>query len=243
MLNILIADDEMIERKYLKQLFEKFPSKFCVTAEASTGQAALELALLYKPDIIIMDISMPVLNGLDAAAMIKKKLPHTKILLNTAYAEFEFAQKAVSYHLDAYLLKPSSEDSLLNTIESCLSGKSAKQKGLPPSKSMDTPMTAPVAKYIQQNYQQNLTLKELSDFIHFSPSYLSHLFHEEHGMTITVYINQQRINYAVSLLTSSTLSVKAICSDCGFTNISHFNRVFKKHMGQSPAELRKGNER
>ena len=97
MLRILIADDEEIERKYLAALFVKHSDTYKVVGEACNGREVLELAAKNSPDIIIMDINMPGLDGLTSAQRIKQRFPDTIILLNTAYAEFEFARKAVEY--------------------------------------------------------------------------------------------------------------------------------------------------
>lgn len=75
-----------------------------MVGEACNGREVLELTAKNSPDIIIMDINMPGLDGLTSAQRIKQRFPDTIILLNTAYAEFEFVRKAVEYGLNAYLL-------------------------------------------------------------------------------------------------------------------------------------------
>jgi len=92
-----------------------------------------------------------------------------------------------------------------------------------------------------EHLAEDLSLRTLSEQVHFSPSYLSHLFHEKRGMTIRHFINQKRIEYSVQLLRHSDKNIKEIASACGFSNISHFNRVFKLHTGKTPVELRKEN--
>ena len=84
MLRILIADDEEIERKYLAALFVKHSDTYKVVGEACNGREVLELTAKNSPDIIIMDINMPGLDGLTSAQRIKQRFPDTIILLNTA---------------------------------------------------------------------------------------------------------------------------------------------------------------
>ena len=245
MITILIAEDEQIEYRYLRDMFLKHPGMYRVLDNALTGRDAVDMAFKYRPEVVIMDISMPVCNGLEASLIIKEKLPDTIIMLNTAYAEFEFARKAVEYHLDAYLLKPSSEEEIFRTLEGCLRKRQS---------TASSPMEAdggpdmcekdciePVAEYIMEHLAEDLSLRTLSEQVHFSPSYLSHLFHEKRGMTIRHFINQKRIEYSVQLLRHSDKNIKEIASACGFSNISHFNRVFKLHTGKTPVELRKEN--
>lgn len=120
MITVLIVDDESIERSYLNSVFRKREKRYRILAEAENGEKAVELAALYRPDIIIMDISMPLLNGLDAAALIRRNVPERIIILNSAYTEFEFARRAVELNLDAYLLKPAQEDEIFSSVENCL---------------------------------------------------------------------------------------------------------------------------
>lgn len=117
---IMIADDERIERNYIRSIISKYPSQYFMIGEASNGEQAIRMAFDKKPDVVIMDISMPLIDGLQASKTIKSKYENTIIILNSAYSEFEFAQKAISYDLDAYLLKPASEKEIIETIESSL---------------------------------------------------------------------------------------------------------------------------
>lgn len=119
MLKVLIADDESIERRYLLSLFTRHPDLFQVVGEAKNGKEVLQKAAEQIPDVIIMDINMPFMDGLSSAHQIKEQFPDTIILLNTAYAEFEFAKKAIDYGLDAYLLKPAKESQILEAIQNC----------------------------------------------------------------------------------------------------------------------------
>lgn len=247
MLKILIADDEVIERKYLTSVFQKHTDKFKLVAAAQNGKEIVELADKHNPDVIIMDISMPCMNGLEAAHIIKQNHPDTIILLNTAYAEFEFARKAVEYGLDAYLLKPAKEPQIIETILNCHSKKT--KTSTTPSQHINTVVTehkstshhtiSIIKEYIDEHFHQNLTLEELSELAHFSPSYLSRLFHNTTGLTLKTYITLKRLENAEYLLKNSSLNVHEIAFNCGFPNVSHFNRVFKAHTNLSPMEYRR----
>lgn len=118
MTTVLIADDEVVERQYLCRLFERLPG-FRLIGEAENGNQAVELAERYRPDVIILDINMPV-SGLEAAEVIRRRNPEQIIIINTAYASFEYARQAIKLHLNAYLLKPASSEEVLSTVESCL---------------------------------------------------------------------------------------------------------------------------
>lgn len=195
MLRILIADDEEIERKYLAALFVKHSDTYKVVGEACNGREVLELTAKNSPDIIIMDINMPGLDGLTSAQRIKQRFPDTIILLNTAYAEFEFARKAVEYGLNAYLLKPAEEEVILQTIDNCIRNN-ARIKDSPNGLSMlsvSKDSITHVTEYIDNNFNLPLTLDSLAEIAHFTPSYLSRIFHEKMGVTITEYITKNAL--------------------------------------------------
>ena len=123
MLTILIADDESIERNYLQTVFTRYRDLYQVVALAENGEQAVRLFNKHRPEIIIMDINMPLLNGIDAAKRIRQDVPGQIIILNSAYAEFEFAKQAVENGIDSYLLKPTNEETILSTIAACVNKK------------------------------------------------------------------------------------------------------------------------
>ena len=107
---ILIAEDEPIIRMDLKMLLRK--NGFEVVGEAGDGDRAIELAYKLKPDLVLMDIEMPKLNGLKASEVIGRQLD-IPVLLITAYSQKEFIEKSRQDNIMGYLVKPISEDSLI----------------------------------------------------------------------------------------------------------------------------------
>lgn len=247
MITILLADDEAIERRYFRNLFHRHP-EYQVVGEAQNGKEIIELASKTKPDIIIMDIHMPLINGLESAHKIKKKFPETIIILNTAYADFEFARKALDYRLDAYLLKPASEQKIIETIQSCIahtiSLRTAPQAcfsvalSFPEDQMSETTVSDILIKYIEQNFYRNITLSELAELAHFTPSYVSKQFRKETGQTIKSYINQKKIENAKHLLANTRRTIQEVAQDSGFNNVSHFNRLFRQLTNMTPLQYR-----
>lgn len=120
MYNIVIADDEQLECLVLRQALEKYLGGRCVIRMAANGREAVEAALLAEAHLVIMDIEMPGIKGLEAARIISQKLPHCKIIMLTAYSEFAYAHEAISYGSAAYLLKPCSDEELHRTLDRVL---------------------------------------------------------------------------------------------------------------------------
>ena len=116
MFSIIIADDEAIERRSLKLLIQKNFPDLEISGLASNG---IELAALIdtkQPDIAIVDITMPGMNGLDTIELLRSRKTKTRFIINTAYNEFEFAQRALALKVDAYILKPQKQEVTVETI-------------------------------------------------------------------------------------------------------------------------------
>ena len=117
-IRVVIADDESIIRLDLKTLLEEMGN--LVVGEAADGQKALELARAYKPDVVIMDIKMPVMDGLDAAKIISDEKIAPVVLL-TAYSQKDLIERAKEAGVFAYLVKPFQESDLMPAIEIAIS--------------------------------------------------------------------------------------------------------------------------
>ncbi|MFC8684896.1 ANTAR domain-containing response regulator [Brevibacillus porteri] len=117
---IMVVDDEPIIRMDLREMLEN--EGYLVVAEAKNGEEAVEQAHRHKPDLIIMDVKMPVLNGIKASSIIRT-FSDSSILLLTAYSQKELVQDARKAGVTAYLVKPVSEDDLIPAVEIALSQK------------------------------------------------------------------------------------------------------------------------
>lgn len=113
---ILIADDEEIECKALSLLLQKEFPEISLVGIASNGMELVSMAKRYQPDIAIVDVNMPGINGIDAIDLLRTKNSKTHFIINTAYNDFEYVQRALSLKIDAYILKPEKRDTTIQTI-------------------------------------------------------------------------------------------------------------------------------
>ncbi len=118
-IRILLADDHTIVRQGLARLLEDQPG-FRVVGQAENGKVAVEKALALKPDVIIMDIAMPFLNGIEASKRIKKLLPKVKILILSMYAQENHIHELLQTGVSGYLLKESSGRDITMAIRSAM---------------------------------------------------------------------------------------------------------------------------
>ena len=117
MLRILLADDHDIVRRGMKELLEEQVG-WSVCAEAANGRAAVELALVHRPQLAVLDLSMPELNGLEATRRIKDALPETEILIFSMHESEELIRDVLAAGARGYLLKSDASRQLVPAVES-----------------------------------------------------------------------------------------------------------------------------
>lgn len=116
----MICDDEGIVRESLKYIIEKNLEEPCEIETAKNGRSAIEMEAVFRPDVILMDIQMPGINGLDAMWEIRKTNKQVVFLVLTAYEKFEYTQKAISIGVMDYLTKPIPKEELIDALKKAI---------------------------------------------------------------------------------------------------------------------------
>ena len=119
---ILLADDHTVVRKGLRLLLESVP-EFQVIADAANGRDAVSLAEQHRPDVVVIDVAMPILNGIEAARQITAKLPATAIVFLSMHGDESYVLRALRAGARAYLLKDSAEYDLIQAVKAVSEGK------------------------------------------------------------------------------------------------------------------------
>jgi two-component system, response regulator YesN len=241
--DVLIVDNDKSARKDLKSIIEDSKFRFLSIYEASTAQRGMILLKQNRPTILIVDISLPDIDGIKLGRTALELYPDLPVIVVTQLKMFEFVQKAINSGFSAYLLKPLSKNELFDTFERILpqginkeinhtiNGKSHF------SSDLKNPIESAI-QFIQMNYGYSLTLKEVADQVYLSPSYFSRLFKEEVGMTFVEYLSFVRVQKAKTMLRVSSLPIEIIANNTGFSNASYFATAFKKLVGKTPREYR-----
>lgn len=233
MFKLLIVDDEPLERLALRKIIKRFFFNITILEDAKNGIEAIEKGKLYRPDIILMDIRMPEITGLEAQKRIIKVLPDVKTIILTAYNEFDYAQQAIKYGIVEYLLKPVKPVDLQASVNLAIDAllKEGIQKK---SSSLGTDILTNILNYIEHNYCSDLTLDAVAKFVHLNTQYFSRYFKKTLGITFTEYVTKLRIEKAKKLLAETNYPVYRIASEVGFSDSAYFNKVFVKCEQQPP---------
>ncbi|MEI3229375.1 MAG: response regulator [Lachnospiraceae bacterium] len=240
MYNVLIADDETWVIFGLKRMIEKSGLPFRVIGETNDGVTTLEEVEKKKPDVLFSDIRMPGYTGLELLEHIQEKKLDVKVVFVSGYAEFTYAQKALSLGAVDYLLKPIKPDmmtTVLKKLEVKLAGKV--QEEVIEQKEEKVPVIEQIITEIQEHYTENITLTELAKKYGISVGYLSSLIKENVGLSYSDYVTARRIQKAKELLEDERLSMEQIAEQTGFRDHFYFIKVFKKHTGITPGKYRK----
>ncbi|MDO4275838.1 MAG: response regulator [Eubacteriales bacterium] len=118
-MKVLVVDDEYLQRELIKKAIDWNALGMEIGGEAEDGEEALQTALEVKPDIMIMDINIPYMNGLEVSKKVKAVLPDTQVVILTAYGEFQYAREALAFGAVSFVLKPVNPEELTRELLKC----------------------------------------------------------------------------------------------------------------------------
>lgn len=239
MFGLLIADDERLVRQSLKQNICWAKYGFQVLGEAKDGQETLRLLRQLRPHLLITDIRMPNISGVEVMARARMELPNLQIIVLSAFDSFEYARQALLYSAVGYLLKPVKPDQLDVLMEKVIAQLRACE-GAQAKKAVVDSVVERALAYMEENYMQRLTLEQTAAACYANASYLSSAFKNAVGISFTDYLSEMRIRKARVLLENSQYRINEIAARVGYDDYSYFCRVFKKLVGVAPLRYRMG---
>ena len=247
MTKVMIVDDEKYVRMGIKSDTDWALIGCEVVGEASNGQEALEVADATRPDLVVSDIRMPKMDGIDLAEKLIEKYPNIKVIFLTAYNEFEYARQAIRIGVSDYLLKPFSDGELEGSIQRLLhlhpnapASSSELEEQLIPLKKKEEVANRYVAQaidYIEQHYPDtDFSLGALAESMSVSEGHISRLFKSETDISINNYLTKYRIKMAMDYLKDVQVKVYEVAEKVGYQDIAYFSNTFKKLVGQTPSD-------
>ena len=237
MYNLLLVDDEPIILESLHDILARH-FDFHVTAFEYSADA-MQLLRAGKTDILVTDIKMPDYNGFELAEEAHRTNPHTRVVFITGYADFDYAYSAIKSRCDDYILKFNIESEIVDSFRKLLSLMGGETATAPATGDIDVLQL--VKEYIKDHITEDLSLSKLADRVFYSPSYLSKIFKQSNGVTLSEFITETRIDKSKELLLETRHKVYEIAKQVGFESPIYYNRVFIKKTGVTPKKYRKMN--
>lgn len=241
MWTVMAADDEAYVRDALRQLID-WPSLGCVLCGVvSNGQELIDEMEQTHPDMIITDIRMPLLDGMEVCKYVSERCPEARVIILSAYSDFTYARTALRYGACEYILKTEMLEELPKTIEKVADAlRKQREEVLEESPGEPKPgdLYDRMTRYVERNYRKSITLQDIAEQLHANQSYLSRLYKSCSGVNLFDDIQKRRIVKAKECLTASDWRVQTVAEYVGFEDSAYFSRVFKKETGMSPKEYR-----
>lgn len=231
MLVLLVDDEPFVVEGVAHMLSEMGGMEI---EKCCTAQEALAAIHRRSPDLMIVDIEMPEMNGLKLIRTAREAGCQAKVIMLTGYSDYEYMRDALKLDIFDYVLK-------INGLKAVRESVLEAVAEIKENEEVEHNISAVeiLKEYIPDHLQENLSLTSLSSLVYLNPSYLSRVFRQETGQRLMDYIQNVRLNKACELLATSNMQIQEIAREVGLENASYFNVAFRKKLGVSPAQWKK----
>lgn len=236
-LRVLLVDDEIMIREGFKRLFDWVEHDCLVVGEAADGMEALTKIDSLRPDIVIMDINIPIMNGLKVIQLARIKHPDMAFIIVSGYDDFPYCREALRLQITDYILKPVNYEEFGRCIDH-LKIDLFRRRTHGEEIREERPIQA-VARYMQEHLSEDLSLAVLAEEFHLSAQYISQLFKSEIGVGFLAYLTNIRMEKAKNLLLTTAMSVAEVSDQVGYGDYRVFTKVFKRSEGITPSQYRR----
>ncbi len=251
MKTLLIVDDEPRTRLGIQKTLTAWSAGRHRIETAASGVEALEWLKANTAHIIITDVRMPEVDGLQMLEMLAGRGPLPVIIVISGYAEFDYARKALQLGAFDYILKPLDKDILAVTVQRAFELDDGRDRIDAMEKLVDakllevgrgearygTPIKDAIG-YIDAHLEEPISMKQVAELTHLNASYFSVLFKEQTGVTFSDYLTRLRLQRAKELLVATRMPISEIAEKVGYGTAKYFIKVFKDNEGTSPRQYR-----
>jgi YesN/AraC family two-component response regulator len=243
-MNIIIIDDEPKIRKGMTHLLSQHEG-WNVIGTFADAQRALSYLYEHEVDVVITDIQMPGMQGLDMIQRIRKVNREIPVIIISGYSRFDYAQRAIELGVRKYLTKPTSPSEISQVLEQIESELAQRVQSMQTQfeHGRDGPeitnlLILRAIEHIEKNYVNKLTLKDVAGALYISPNYLSELFKKITGSNFTDYLLDLRMEKSRIYLADVTYKIKDVSVLVGFSDARYFSNTFRKKFGMTPLDYR-----
>jgi len=240
MYKLIIVDDEKNIREGLAACYPWKELGFEVTAVLADGKSALDYVARCRVDVVLSDIRMPKMDGLELAKALFEGYPDITVILLSGYAEFEYAQIALRYGVRDYMLKPVKYDEAIRVFQN-IRTMLDRHQGI---RTIDEPapgyydqIVEQVSQYLAEHYR-DASLEDAASMIGLSPNYLSKIFKRKTGINFSEHLLNVKMERAAQMLRDISMRTYEVAAEVGYDNPKNFTRAFKQYSGKTPREFR-----
>ncbi|WP_066191524.1 MULTISPECIES: response regulator transcription factor [Gracilibacillus] len=238
MYKMVIVDDEKEIRYGLKNYFPWGQLGFEVVHHCENGKLALAFIEENEVDVVLTDIRMPVMDGLELAQQLHNK--HTRIhtIILSGYKDFEYAKEAIRFGVKDYIIKPGKFEEMqevFTRLKKELDTSLFSNKG---ERNYVDNIIQTIKNYAEEHYA-DISLDDLAVLCKMSPNYVSTFFKEKTGINFSTYLTELRMIKAKEMLDDFHYKTYEISELVGYSSPKNFTRTFKKYYGITPREYRK----
>ncbi|MCI6429968.1 MAG: response regulator [Lachnospiraceae bacterium] len=237
-LHVLLVDDEIMIREGFKRLFDWEAHDCEVVGEAADGMEALAKIDMLQPDIVIMDINIPIMSGLKVIQLCRIKHPKTAFVIVSGYDDFSYCQQALRLQITDYILKPVNYEEFGSCIDNLKISLYENRVVNEPMQQEERTING-LTRYMQEHLSEEITLSVLAEEFHLNAQYISQLFKNEIGVGFLAYLTNIRLEKAKKLLLSTALPIADVAEQSGYGDYRVFTKVFKKAEGITPSQYRR----
>lgn len=238
MWKVMAADDEAYMRDLLEYSFDWKKYGCELVRVLSDGRKLIAAIKEDTPDIVLTDIKMPVVDGVQVCKFLAENYPDVQVIIVTAFSDFEYAKSAIKYNVCDYVLKLEVLDDLGKALEKAIGRlKSLSDAEYENFYDKAGDVYTQINRYIDEHYADKITVEKIAQLMCYNESYISRVYKEKSGINLVDAIQQRRIIRAKDYLVNTNMKIYEISQKLSFSDVGYFSRVFKKFVGVSPTEF------
>lgn len=239
MYKVIVVEDETMVRRGIILTINWAALNCVIVGEAANGEEGAALIGRLNPDIVVTDVKMPRMDGVEMITMLRSQGCRAKIILLTAYSDFKYAQSALRLGVSDYLIKPLRDGNLEEAVQRIcgqMEENDAPILRFNLEKKAKSKYVEQAIRFIRSNYREDINISTVAGNLEISEGYLSRVFKKETDYTFTNYLIYYRIQLAMNLLKDCRVKVYEVADQVGYSDTNYFSAQFKKIVGVSPSE-------
>jgi len=259
MYRVVVIEDSKLLRMGMVHTWDWKSLDCQIVGSAGDGLEGLQVICETRPDVVLTDIRMPGLDGLEMIRSAREKGISPAVVIISGHDEFSYAQKALTLGAVEYLVKPVEEEEAYRAIRAACARVDEQRKYrnlterlenienskmqvfntyLASSEGIKSEYTRQAIRYIEEHYADDINVRSIAEALSISESHLSKVFKDTLHCTIGEYLTQYRIREACTLLKDPQNRIYEVAVRCGYNDQRYFSVIFKRTMGMTPNEFR-----